>query len=437
MAAEPLIADAQARTPDAPAIKRPTQAKERLPALDVLRGFALLGILVPNMFFFAWPMEASYDLSVIGATPANTLAHDITMVAFLGKFMLLFATLFGAGVVFFDKKTEGKKLSAGAGLWYRRMGWMLLFGVCHALLLWFGDILVWYSVAGLALVWWIRRMNPVALIALGVMMHLLGTMLLFFFMVFGIWGVEQGAMAAGDLLGTPAAEEIAITLGDYPGLVLFRGVQLAFFWFVVGPLFYVAVTGLMAIGIGLTRLGILTGEKSARFYTVAALVLIPIGLTTTLLGLAWTRDLGPDPFPEMLWQCYAQFLGIPLGYGYAAVLLVILKLGLLKPVTTALAAVGRMAFSNYISQTLICTTIFYGYGLGYFAQIEFPALWGIIAGVWAFNIVFSLLWLRYFRFGPLEWLWRTLTYWKPQPILRTPAPPTGPAGTSPQPVHSA
>ncbi len=433
MAAEPLMPDATARTPDAPAVKRPTQARERLQALDVLRGFALLGILVPNIFFFAFPMEASYDVAVMGDTPANHFAHDLMATGFLGKFMLLFATLFGAGVVFFDRKTEGKKLRAGAGLWYRRMAWMLLFGVLHATLLWYGDILVWYSVAGLLAVWWIRRMNPVGLLVLGVLMHLLGTMLLFFFMVFGIWGVSAGQIPATDLIGVAAAEEIAITLDAYPGLVLFRLEQLLLFWFVLGPLFYVSVTGLMAIGIGLTRLGVLTGEKSPRFYAIAALVLLPIGLTTTLGGYALTLDLGQEPFPAMLWQCYAQFLGMPLGYGYAAVLLLVLKLGLLKPVTTALSAVGRMAFTSYISQTVICTTIFYGYGLGYFAQIEFPALWGIIAGVWAFNIAFSLLWLRYFRFGPLEWLWRTLTYWKPQPLLRAPTPPAGPA---PQPVHS-
>jgi Predicted membrane protein len=114
----------------------------------------------------------------------------------------------------------------------------------------------------------------------------------------------------------------------------------------------------------------------------------------------------------------AQLCGIPTSLGYAAALIWCVKAGVLRPVLAALEAVGRMALSNYFLQTILCTTLFYGYGFGLFAKVGYPALFGVAAAVWAVNIAFSLLWLRVFRFGPAEWLWRTLTYLRPQPMRR-------------------
>jgi uncharacterized protein len=420
----PEPATPHAATPGAPEPRpaesdhaHPVRAGERLGALDTLRGFALLGILFPNIFYFAWPMTAGYDPSIMGPSPWNGIAHQINSTVFFGKFMMIFAMLFGAGVVFFDRKSPGDKLSTGAGLWYRRMAWMLFFGVCHAVLLWYGDILVWYSMAGLTAVWWVRRFPPKALIAMGLGMHLIGTALITSFMLFAVWAIAQGHVPIEQIAGDTDGE-IAITLGGYFGLMAFRVSTLVMYWFILGPMFAIAIVGLMCVGIALTRLGVLTGEKSARFYATAAAILLPVGAATTYLGYDATFSAAVAPIPAMLWQCYAQFLGLPLGLGYAAVVLLLVRLGALGFLTSALAAVGRMAFTSYISQTLICTTFFYGWGLGNFASVPFPQLFAVIAGVWTFNIVFAIAWLRVFRFGPLEWLWRSLTYWELQPMLR-------------------
>ena len=112
----------------------------------------------------------------------------------------------------------------------------------------------------------------------------------------------------------------------------------------------------------------------------------------------------------------AQPIGVPLALGYASLIIALSKIGLFKIITIPLAAVGRMALTNYFAHTLLCTTFFYGYGLGYFAKIEYPELWIVVGSVWAFNICFSMLWLRFFKMGPFEWVWRCLTYRQLVPI---------------------
>jgi uncharacterized protein len=119
-----------------------------------------------------------------------------------------------------------------------------------------------------------------------------------------------------------------------------------------------------------------------------------------------------------IWQSFSQFIGIPISLGYMGLLIWIVRLGALNWLTSALANVGRMALSNYLLQTILCTSFFYGYGGGYFAEIDYPGLFAVVGSVWLINLVFSALWLRAFRFGPAEWAWRSLTYWELQPMRR-------------------
>lgn len=400
----------------------PITESQRIRTLDVVRGFALLGILVPNIVVFAWPSNAMVDPAAMGGGPWNESGHAITSVFFLGKMMALFSMLFGAGVVVYGRKFDddgnGNRppLSRGAGLWYRRTGWLLLFGLIHAVALWFGDILVWYAMSALLLVWWVRRINPRWQIVLGIALHLVSTLLISAFFAAGIWAVESGRMGPETLMGDPALELQGYT-GTYLDAVLIRLPTLAFFWLLLGPMFTPGVTGLMMIGMGLVRLGILTGERPTSFYANAAVLGLVGGLGLTLTLFYGIAEHWPD-YTGFIWQSIAQFVGIPISLGYMALLIWLVRIDLLRPLTNALAAVGRMALSNYLLQTILCTTLFYGYGLGYYAEIEYPALFGVVAAVWIINIVFSTVWLRFFRFGPAEWLWRSLTYWKPQPMRR-------------------
>lgn len=400
----------------------PIAESQRIEAIDAVRGFALLGILVPNIVAFGWPEGAMMDPAIMGGGVRNEIGRAITAVFFQGKMMALFSMLFGAGVVIYGKKFERDgdgteaPLSRGAFLWYRRVAWLMLIGALHGVFLWYGDILVMYAVSGLLALWWVRRINPKWQIAIGLLLHLLSTAFWALVMFHESPGVDPGSGDAGFMLADAGFELTAYT-GGYLDTFRARLPSLAGMWFFVTPLYTPAVTGLMMIGMGLLRLGILSGKRPPRLYAdLAVLGLVGgLGLTVTLyFGL---EQRWPDR-GEAVWEALAQFVGIPISIGYMSLLIWIVRLGLLRPLTHALAAVGRTALSNYLLQTVLCTTFFYGYGLNYFGRIDYPGLFAVVAAVWVVNITFSLLWLRFFRFGPAEWVWRSLTYWQPQPMKK-------------------
>lgn len=146
-----------------------------------------------------------------------------------------------------------------------------------------------------------------------------------------------------------------------------------------------------------------------------ALVSFAIGIPTHAVYVWW---LIRDHFDIDTWNLtgFIYEVGRFTAFGYVAVLVLMVKSGFLRPVTRALAAVGQMAFSNYILTSLICTTFFEGYGFGLYNKLQRYQLYGVVLFIWAVILILSPIWLRHFRFGPLEWLWRSLTYWKKQPF---------------------
>lgn len=427
----------------------PAPTRQRFSAIDTLRGFALLGILVPNIWYFAWPMVTGMAPALtMGDTPANRIAHDLTLTLFLGKFMFLFALLFGAGVVMYGRKFDAADehgryhtpLATGAGLWHTRCLVLLGVGLAHAYLFWYGDILTFYAAAGLTLLWWLRRLNPRVQLFGGLALYALGAALGLTASLMGYWAYQTGRITFQDLMGGDPATEITAYTGTFLDALKARALTTLLFQLFYAVMILPMLWGIMSMGMGLTRLNILTGARPMRFYVAAACLLIPTGLAITIpahrfvqanpdafvlnLPILPAQDATPDNasadptphIPGFLWQSMAQPLGIPLALGYGALIIALSKAAWARGITAPLAAVGRMALTNYLAQTLLCTTIFYGYGLGYFAKIEYPSLWLVVAGVWAFNIVFSLLWLRAFTMGPCEWAWRCLTYRRLVPV---------------------
>tara|TARA_R110002072_G_scaffold42064_12_gene118106 strand:- start:49099 stop:50250 length:1152 start_codon:yes stop_codon:yes gene_type:complete len=377
-----------------------------------------MGILLPNIITFAWPMGAMTDYTVMGDTCANALGHTIISTAFLGKFMFLFALLFGSGVIMYARKFDSAdhegnyhtKLSTGTGLWYMRCGLLLVFGTLHAYLLWFGDILSFYAVAGLTLLWWIRRLHPKLQFFGGLGLYALGSLLVFGFSALTYWALSAGHITAEELSSDPAYEIAAYT-GTYFDAFRARFITTLFMEILFLPLMLPMLWGIMAMGMGLTRMGILTGERPLAFYVKAAIILLGIGIPLT--GLAYVNiEHTFDLVPGFIWQSVAQPIGVPLGLGYAALVIALSKCASARLICIPLAAVGRMALTNYFLQTILCTTFFYGYGFGHYASIDFPRLWLVIAVVWSINILFSMLWLRFFTMGPFEWIWRVMTYRK-------------------------
>lgn len=388
-------------------------AKQRLTTLDALRGVAVLGILVPNIVAFTWPMAARADPSVIGPGWWNRFGHDLTATVFLGKFMFLFALMFGAGVVLFDRKTapsDGRRprLTDGAWLWHRRCFVLLVFGMVHAYFFWYGDILTFYALAGLTLLWWIRKLPAHALLWGGLGLYLIGALLLLGLTALGVAMASEGDAQADQLMGASPQAEIKAYLGSWWDAFRFRFFQTLMLQAFAGVLFMPAVYGIMAMGMGLTRLGILTGERSLRFHAVLGMVLTAVGGVMTFGVYAGVRAL--TEHHAVLWQGIAQLVGVPLALGYAQIVVALARLPAFAGPTRALANVGRMALTNYLLHTLVCTTLMYGYGFGLFASVGYPALFGLVVALWIANLAFSALWLRFFAYGPMEWLWRQATY---------------------------
>jgi len=422
---------------------RPVETSERIASIDVMRGVAVLGILAINIYAFALPTAVLKNPPIAGGfTGADLATWMVTHMLFYHKVMPIFSMLFGGGLILLASRLESKGLLV-RGIYYRRILWLLLFGLCHAYLLWIGDILYFYAFCGL-FIYLFRRKSSRTLIIAGVIVYLIvlpmqhGLGWMFEFMrdtaeraeiVLAEGGTLDEA-ETGILEGwksvrqnlDPTAEEIdeeiEVYRDGYAGIAR-RRAQGLIWMHTVATLFYFLwrIGGLMLIGMGLMKAGFFSASRSTRFYASMLVACYCLGFWLVYTGM---RRLMANDFDVIyVYKTGAAFnmVGGPLvAMGHVSVVMLVCKAGVFSWLTSRLAAVGRMAFSNYISQTIICTTIFYGYGFGLFARYDRFRLMGFVLAVWIVQLVVSPIWLKRFRFGPLEWLWRTLTYGRVQPF---------------------
>lgn len=437
----------------AAASARPVLGRERIGAIDALRGVAVLGILLMNILAFALPFQASFDPSLGGGTTGvNLWIWAVNTALFEGKMRAIFSMLFGAGMLVLTSRLEDRGLGdQAADVYYRRLLWLLAFGLVHAYFIWWGDILFFYSVIGLFL-FPLRRLSSRVVIAAGIVLLLIGAgrSLLGAIEVRGVRAAAvaaAGAAARGQNLTAAertaqaawrdrwnqakstdeASKEIAAYRGGYLDALRVRAGFLAgaqaewlyhYFIFDIG--------GMMLIGIGLLRSGVLSARLSTRAYLLMALAGYGFGVPLAALAVSYDIASGFDPATMAMGSVLHAVARLPVALGHVAVVMVIWKAAALRPLMSPFAAVGQMAFSCYIAESLMCTTLFYGYGLGWFAHLERYQLYLVVLAVWTVLLVVSPFWLSRFAFGPLEWLWRSLTYVRRQP-MRLGAAPSGAA----------
>jgi len=400
----------------------PVSEAERIGSLDVLRGFAVLGILTMNIGSFSMPSATYQNPTVWGdLTGLNRLVWGLTHVLGDLKFMAIFSMLFGAGMVLMAERREARGGSAW-GLHLPRMAWLLLFGLAHAYALWYGDILVWYAVTG-TLLFGFRKLSPRRLITLALVLWAVGSGLM---AVAGLsvpsWPEEDRTELVADLDPPPAALEAEVVTyrGGWLEQMEHRvpealGMQTGVYGFWA----FWRVGGLMLLGMALFKLGIFSAKASTATYWIMVGAGLVVGIPLILVGISRnvaTDWAAPDFF--FLGSLYNYWGSIPVALGWVGSVMLVCSGGALPAVTERLAAVGRMAFTNYIAQTAICTTIFYGHGLGLFGSIDRVGQAGIVLAVWAVQFAVSPWWMRRFRAGPLEWLWRSLVYRRMQPFKR-------------------
>jgi uncharacterized protein len=400
----------------------PTQLSERIISLDILRGFAILGILIMNI----------QSMSMIGAAYLNPTAYGdliginkivwiISHVLADSKFMSIFSILFGAGIILFTDRLKEKGINS-VGVHYRRTFWLLVIGLLHAYLLWYGDILVSYAMAALWVVL-LRKKKPKTLIIIGLVIFSIASLLYF------LSGISVPYMDEASKQGLmegwlPAAEsvsrEINLYSGNYSGQMGIRipesiKMQTFLFFFHIGW----RASGLMLIGMALYKLGILSAQKSKMYYLKLSLIGLIIGYL--IVGFGVYKNFDHNFSME-----YSFFLGSQFNYwgsifvalGYIGLVMLLIKSYKKGWLANSLQAVGQTALSNYLIQTIICTSIFYGHGLALFGKVDRSEQILIVFGIWILQLIISPIWIRNFKFGPFEWLWRSLTYWEFQPWKR-------------------
>lgn len=390
-----------------------TPPRERIDTIDVIRGFALLGILIDNIYYFGYPNDFMESTGpVIPATgplgeravEAYSWFHDLFV---LGKMMGLFAMLFGAGVFLFsrdtpDARVQPHRLSHRADRWYARCAWLAVFGLAHGVFFWFGDILLAYGLAGLGAVWWVRRWPKPALLAAAVALYATGIAIV---LALQAW---MSGFESGDPAEVPVsiANQLEAYRGSYLDAMGQRAIMLAFFYIMFLPIMVpTMITAMMILGVAIARFGWFAGACPRWSYVLFAAL-----LPASLVANHFLRDalLAPEG-GNATYQMVAQGAGVFTSLGYAACLILLCRCAWFGPVKRCLAAVGRLAFTSYFTQTLLCTTLFYGYGFGLFGHLAIEWAVVVVLGVWIFNIAFARLWLTRFSIGPLEWVWRTLT----------------------------
>lgn len=405
----------------------PTAAAERLDSLDILRGVALFGILLMNIEGFAGPLITSVtgvDPALQGADRAvDTLIYLLVQ----GKFYVIFSLLFGMGFALMQQRAQAAGPMAEAAflpLYLRRSATLLAMGLAHAFLIWSGDILVTYALVALAMVLLLRELPTGGLPWLAAALLALAPAILFGFGLLG-WLSMQVPEAAGAMraeLAQQAAEVQALLAGEraaygpggsYPEAVVQRARDLGFVFFNLIVLFW-QVLGLFLLGAWYMRSGAIRDPQAwPRFHAAMRWGALPLGAAAMWLSY---RILPTLPFDrldlEMGTASALQLVAGPLmGLGYLSWMLRVL------PALRWAAPAGRMALTHYLMQSLVCTLIFYGYGLGYFERL--PRAWQplFVLALFLAQVAFSHWWLARFRFGPMEWLWRGATYGR-LPALR-------------------
>ncbi|MBL8152842.1 MAG: DUF418 domain-containing protein [Anaerolineae bacterium] len=363
--------------------------QDRIVSLDVLRGFALFGVLLVNMLDFSGSALRTGTVGIRGSEFDQIIDVAVVFLA-VTKFYLLFSFLFGVGFAVQMRRMESGQRPF-VGFYLRRLVVLFVIGLAHSILLWDGDILRLYAIAGLFLLL-VRRLSTPVLLGLAAVITLGG--LAFFSLV---PNVDQFS----EMLNTQAVQ--LYTSGSYADLISYRASQ-QFVLDIQIPMVLV----MFLLGLAAGRSGWL--DQPERYQPVLRRWwkwALPVGLLGNVLLLvgystnaAWLISLGIH-------------VGAPaLSFIYLSA--VLLNAGKLR----ALAPVGQMALTNYLTHSLVCTTLFYGYGFGWYDRLSPGLTVLLVVVIFAVQMVVSRWWMQPFRFGPVEWVWRSLTYGRIQPWFR-------------------
>ena len=401
----------------------PVSERDRFISLDVLRGVAVLGILAMNIRIFAMPQASYFNPLAYGDySGLNQYWYWFTSVFADQKFMTLFSLMFGAGMALISERAVARG-QPGKGLLMRRNAWLLVLGLMHAYLIWYGDILVAYALCGFVVAF-CRNWKPRTQVMVGMGFLLIPSLLL---LAAGLsasqWPEADMKIALQDWSpdAEALAEELAIYQGGWLGQLPHRvGTALEFQTVIFLFFAFWRVTGLMLIGMALFRWGWLTAQRTPAAYRTLVLVGFGLAIPAIVWGLVQNERGGWDYIQTFFINGQFNYWGsVLMALGYIGLVMLWCLGDALPALRARLAAVGRTAFSCYISQSLICTLLFYGHGFGLYGKFGYAQQALVVFAIWALLLLVAPAWLKRYRFGPMEWLWRSLTYWQLQPMRRS------------------
>jgi len=417
---------------EAPARPEALTRPSRIATLDTLRGVAVMGILAMNIIAFSMPFQAYMNPTAYGLDSQADLGSWLFSFIFIdGKMRGLFSFLFGASTLLVIERARASGQSP-AKVHYARMFWLLIFGLVHFYFIWFGDILTAYALTGL-LLFFFRNLSVRALLIWGVALIILQCAM----MAGGAWEVHHlaAAIAAGTsdiqtiksyggfqyFLGTiqggALAENMALFRGPWTGLVHQRLIEQGLEPFISLKHNLAETLAYMLFGMAALKSGFFRGEWTPTRYRKWAIVCLAI-VIPAYAALAWLLIHFDFSVPMVFTISLGATTPIRpiMVIGLAALIILLARGG--GPLVARIAAAGRAAFTNYLGTSIVMTTIFYGYGLGLYGQLSRIQLWIPVLIAWAVMLLWSKPWLDRFRYGPFEWLWRSLARLSFQPMRK-------------------
>lgn len=422
----------------------PLKLSDRIQSLDIMRGIVLLGILLMNINGMGLAMAYENPTVSGGATGWDLYTWITTNMFFEGTMRALFSLLFGVGMFILLDRLEKKGAGMeAANIYFRRLTWLLVFGLIHGyLLLWTGEILYNYALMGF-LVFSFRKVSPKKLLGIAALLIAIGTIWEYSRHTTAVKLVENVALAQQyEIEGKELSKELKDASEEWAKIKAEQSPEaveeyntnmqkgylhvLAFlaptntYYNMNDPYRYDVwdVLSMMLIGIALFKLNILSAEKSVRFYVLMLLAGYSIGLLinyyeTNLVIESGFSYLG---FSQSFLTYYLGKTAVAIGH--IGLIMLFCKIPFLHCLKKSLAAVGKMALTNYVMHSVFAIFIFTGVGFGLFGQLRRHELLYIVFLIWIFQMIASPIWLNYFKFGPLEWIWRNLSYQKKHPFKK-------------------
>ena len=418
-----------------------TEAEPRIATLDIVRGVAVMGILAMNIVAFAMPFQAYMNPAAFGSEgAADYVSWAFSFIFVDGKMRGLFSFLFGASMLLVIERAAASGHSP-ARVHFPRMLWLLVFGLAHFYLIWFGDILAGYAQIGM-IAYLFHRLSSGALLRWGFGL-LTVQFFLFLSLGFATFYLQSAASAPGADAATVAewqtmqhdfgvvtapvmAEKMGLHLGSWTGLFDHRFGEQMTKPFASTLFFGWETLAYFLFGMVLLRNGFFRGEWAPERYRKWMLIGFGIGIPAYAL-LAWV--LWQDGFSVPMVVLVVMGATVPFRplMVMAIASTIILASRSRGALVDRIAAAGRAAFTNYLGTSILMTTLFYGYGLGLYGSLGRAELWLVVLAMWALMLLWSKPWLERFRYGPFEWLWRSLSRGSLQPMRKSPAAPAAAA----------